>query len=805
MKKILLSLILGMAFIPLSRSATVNISNFNNDGDALHGIANSEGIRLAAQAGKGYLGRMKVSDGEVQSLLEAKNIEGLIAAFEIFNPEEEPFDLASLGQAGAFESSISFDTTPSETNEFANSPIFVWLFQGDDLLSATEFLIAKLDVYFPEDSELPPEILEAYLNPQTATFFVGSEGIETHDYGFGGGAVSILKMEIQEVIPVNQKPVAIASSFEVITGQTYKGALEGTDIDAEDVLTYQVETEPTKGDLTLQNDGTFTYVSTAGSLGADSFTFIVSDGQLDSDPATVTINTLAVPPPAVPVIVNSPMPDGFVGTYYEYEIEISNLPHGTATSYSAKGLPTGLKLNTKTGLITGYPSSAVTDRSVILTAKNAQGVGPAVTFVISIAPVPPLAVGTFLARIERDVEIAGNQGGRLDLTVTSKGSFSAKLLSGNVAYTGKGNLNIEEVEGENQVSATISFIRKGFPTLAANVTLDVSDPMTSAFQISGSLADPAIATDESEDGIANLSGVRNTWSTSNKPLSYPGNYTYSLNLREDEVGSASIPQGYGFGAITVTDKGVGTFTGKTADGKAFTAASILGPQGHLPFFCALVGNSGSLVSMPQVLLPDVPDTDELNVISGVVSWSKPEVVDVKSKERAYRDGFEAFDLDLLGGEYEVPAAGGVVAALPDNGPTGAEANARLSFVDGGLADGDIDPFDFTIMNKKDTGITQTIIVPKFNAKVDPNPNPNTVTFKLVSKPAGYFSGTFIIPNEVKTLIRKVTYQGTFVRHQDGSFSRVGYFLLAELPDEDNEKVTTTPMLSGGVELDALSD
>ena len=55
-----------------------------------------------------------------------------------------------------------------------------------------------------------------------------------------------------------------------------------------------------------------------------------------------------------------------------YQIMASNSP----TSYGAKGLPTGLKINTKTGLISGKPTKAGVF-NVQITAKNASGSGSA--------------------------------------------------------------------------------------------------------------------------------------------------------------------------------------------------------------------------------------------------------------------------------------------------------------------------------------------------------------------------------------------------------------------------------------------
>ena len=792
MKKFLFTLLVGLTLSSLSWSATLTFSNFTADGTALHGIADSDDVLIGEGQGFGVLGRMTVTDGEIATMLEENNIAGLVAAFEVFDPTASgTFTLNSLDQNGAFETSITYDTRASQ-NAFGGSPIYVWLYKGATRLTATNMLLAKLNANFPTDSETnPPQgPIRVYLRPDTATFATGSVGSSTHDFGFGGGAVTVLQMAVQVNIPVNQAPTANDGVLAIVAGTSEDGVLVAIDPD-EDELTFSKVSDPTKGTVTVNPDGTYTYSANVGTTGTDSFTFKANDGEFDSNVATITVTISGPPPPEAPVIAVSELPIGFVGTYYEFQIEIDNLPQGEASTYAAKGLPPGLKLNTKTGLISGYPTKDYpTGKEVTLTAKNSEGTSEPVLVNIVINAVPEAVVGTFLARVERAADIAGGLGGCLNLTTTSKGSFSAKLVSGADTYTGKGKLEITEGDESPVVAVNIIFARKNKPTLVADLLLDIGEPSVANFQLTGSL------TDEEADATTDVSGVRNVWSKLSKPEDYLGNYTFGLSIPEDLVSDESIPQGYGFGALTITDKGVGSFIGKAADGQKFTFSSIVGPQGHLPFFCAFKNNAGSLVSIPQVVVPETPSEVDLNSLTGVMSWSKPEA-DVKSKERAYRDGFEAFDLTIFGGLYVGPESGGVIGGLPDL-DADTSANALLSFSDGGLEEGDIDSFAFTIMNKKDTGTKQTVIVPKYSTKLDPNPNPNNISFKLLTKPAGQFNGKFTLPNEVKSLTRTVAFDGMMVRQSDGSFFNCGFFLLPE--PEDPKK---SALWSGMVILDPI--
>jgi len=75
---------------------------------------------------------------------------------------------------------------------------------------------------------------------------------------------------------------------------TAPGVLEN-DSDADgDTLTAVWVSDPAHGNLTLNGDGSFTYTPDTGYEGSDSFTYKVSDGELESNIATVTLTINAV-------------------------------------------------------------------------------------------------------------------------------------------------------------------------------------------------------------------------------------------------------------------------------------------------------------------------------------------------------------------------------------------------------------------------------------------------------------------------------------------------------------------------------
>lgn len=92
---------------------------------------------------------------------------------------------------------------------------------------------------------------------------------------------------------VNQAPVALSQSFSTFEDTALSGQLSATDING-DSLTYLAVAQPANGILTVNPNGSFTYVPNANYNGSDSFTFKANDGQLDSNVATIFLNVQPV-------------------------------------------------------------------------------------------------------------------------------------------------------------------------------------------------------------------------------------------------------------------------------------------------------------------------------------------------------------------------------------------------------------------------------------------------------------------------------------------------------------------------------
>jgi alpha-tubulin suppressor-like RCC1 family protein len=116
----------------------------------------------------------------------------------------------------------------------------------------------------------------------------------------GGQDTSAPQTFVITITPVNDPPVAQSASVTVNEDTAINIHLIASDPDG-DTLTYVIVTPPSHGRLggTLPD---VTYLGSANYNGPDSFTFKVNDGQVDSEPAAISITVLPVNDPPVPMV-----------------------------------------------------------------------------------------------------------------------------------------------------------------------------------------------------------------------------------------------------------------------------------------------------------------------------------------------------------------------------------------------------------------------------------------------------------------------------------------------------------------------
>ena len=128
---------------------------------------------------------------------------------------------------------------------------------------------------------------------------------------------------------------------------------------------------------------------------------------------------------------SGPLPAGVVGASAGIDLQIYS--EGGTKSVSVSKLPSGMKYDSKKGVITGAPSKAG-NYEVTLTVTTKYGTKETVKIPVSVAAMPVMAVGTFTGF----VSVGEDNFGTFTLTTTDAGKLTAKVITaaGTVSFSG---------------------------------------------------------------------------------------------------------------------------------------------------------------------------------------------------------------------------------------------------------------------------------------------------------------------------------------------------------------------------------
>ena len=107
----------------------------------------------------------------------------------------------------------------------------------------------------------------------------------------GGGSSGDGTTTTTEQVVTNTTPVANDGTATLVTGNSVDITLSAND-NENDTLTYSINTNPTNGTVTLNNN-VVSYQPNTEYVGSDSFTSIANDGMSDSNIATISIEVVA--------------------------------------------------------------------------------------------------------------------------------------------------------------------------------------------------------------------------------------------------------------------------------------------------------------------------------------------------------------------------------------------------------------------------------------------------------------------------------------------------------------------------------
>lgn len=483
--------------------------------------------------------------------------------------------------------------------------------------------------------------------------------------------------------------------------------------------------------------------------------------------------------PDTPLMAVVDSPELIVGKQLELQLEGT----GNPTLYIVRGLPPGLRLNPRTGLISGRLRGAGIFQMKVWMRNSAGTSGPLLVE-MPVAGLPDEVIGNFQGLVARDETLNESLGGKLTLKTARNGFLTGRLTLGRRSFGFRGDLDTEIVSGvPADPGALVTIPRRGMDPISLNLSFDLDGQ-----SLLGSVEDAVES--------AGVEGFRHTWHPRlNRPVAYEGYYTAWMDLDDSQglTGDVSIPQGNGFLGLSVIRNGTARWVGRLADGAPLASAGILGPNGEYCVFRGLYGNTGSIIGSGVVVSDPGNDGDFADsAVDGQWDWMKrPQA---NPRQRVYRDGFgvAAPVVQLVEGErYAAPARGEILLGLP-----AVENNAQMAFIEAEVGDSGTNPdLTFTV-NAGARGIV---------ARPGTFENPARVVFS-VNRRTGLFRGSFLLqdidPVTGKPLRRPATYLGIL---RPSQHMGVGYFLLGQLPipaADPPQNPRNTPILSGQVLLEA---
>ncbi|MCB1209786.1 MAG: proprotein convertase P-domain-containing protein, partial [Verrucomicrobiales bacterium] len=531
------------------------------------------------------------------------------------------------------------------------------------------------------------------------------------------------------------------------------------------------------GGIDLVDDGRISGATTA-KLSIKATTFadegdyecIVSDGT-----RMLSAGTRAVQIRLKPVVQGMSIADAAVSQLSTISIIVDN----GATTFTSTRLPKGMRLNRKTGVISGRPLLPG-NYTFTVYASNAAGKSPGQTFTWNVEALDEDVRGSFQGLVDRDMGLNTNFGGSLKARVTDSGTYTGSLLLGAKRYSFRGML---DTAPSTDPVGTSTIVRRGMSSLVV------------AFSISNATGE---ITGTVTDGIdtAALLARRNPWNARLfSAEAFAGYYTFAMDLGS-HIGDAGVPQGTGYGTATVTTAGTIRWSGRLPDGTSFSGTSTFDIDGRWSGFNLLYSATGSLLGWRDMDL-GAANNFVLNSMTGSLSWLRNVQA---ASQRLYQAGFGPVTLDVHGGKYVKPATGVIVVGLEDPTTFVDGKNAQLDFVNGGIESASLyaglHPGPFTITTKN------TTVVPKAGTAE------NIASLRVsVNASTGLVSGSFLLADAnpavpTTTIKRTVGYLGVLLP-QEGMGK--GYFLLPSLPEASPAPIVApakTPILGGGFILNA---
>lgn len=489
------------------------------------------------------------------------------------------------------------------------------------------------------------------------------------------------------------------------------------------------------------------------------------------------LRVVTAPPDYSAITPTLALPSATLTAPYRFQLPSSSVAHQLPTNYRAR-LPAGLTIDFATGLITGTPRAPSRDQvngdPVTFTVGNEFG---ATTFTtrLLVRALPADLPGTYVGLVPDKNALGGTTGGRIDLTVTPAGTYTGTLTIGPARIPIKGGFTAQLTNQNFSHASSTLRVRPAHSPDALDITLSLAN---------GELIGTSTLLSAHPELLPafRFTAWRNRWARPESADPFKGYHT--LNFYGPSA--PELPDGIGYGSITIDAEGLAKVTGRLPDGEAFTSSASVGPNGEILLFQSLYTTTekGSFLGVLDLNLGATPPQDAF-AQSIPLSWFRP--ADSRPSARTYRAGFAMTNFVTLGGRYTAPAAGQRVGNLPAASGT-PPRNVTLSFIVPG------EPSFSVELDLKPNG---TALV------TSPATNPNKVSIR-VTPSTGAFKGQYTLVSDdprgasLPRITRKMDFQGQLATNQAvPAYLGYGYVLVPALPDPATGTTpATSPRKSG---------
>ncbi len=252
-----------------------------------------------------------------------------------------------IGELALTVNAVNRVAPPVSNADFAttqeNQPVVVPVLNNDATLAGDPIRVSAVTqpthgtVVINPDGTVTYTPTTGYIGPDRFTDTITDQN--------GLSSTSTVSVNVRPIPPVANLDTYAATANTPLTVPAATGVL-ANDTDPSGLpLTAVIEANPTRGTITLNPDGSFTYTPTLNDTGPDTFTYRATDGTVFSTPVTVTLNvrpgapitdpdtysTIAGATPTVPVatgvLSNDTDPNGLPLT----ATLVSQPTHGTLT------------------------------------------------------------------------------------------------------------------------------------------------------------------------------------------------------------------------------------------------------------------------------------------------------------------------------------------------------------------------------------------------------------------------------------------------------------------------------------------